>query len=192
MTRQAEDILTRPRIDAALADLPDWRYRLGGLVTVYKAPTAAGSPRADRRRRAPGRRTEPSPGPGLALQQGVHPLSPPTTPVTEVTQRDVAAAAAAARAAAAPGPARNRGCTGPWKSCIDTTDPAEISEVWRAGPRLPQGPGTGDLRGPVRPRARAVVPGDRHAEREPSAISTSTGAMRNPGPSSRRPRRPGR
>ena len=36
-----EDVLTRPRIDAALADLPDWRYRLGGLVTVYKTPTAA-------------------------------------------------------------------------------------------------------------------------------------------------------
>ena len=36
-----EDILTRTRIDEALADLPDWRYRLGGLVTVFKTPTAA-------------------------------------------------------------------------------------------------------------------------------------------------------
>jgi 4a-hydroxytetrahydrobiopterin dehydratase len=36
-----QDILTRDRLDAALAALPDWRYRLGGLVTVYKTPTAA-------------------------------------------------------------------------------------------------------------------------------------------------------
>ena len=36
-----EDVLTESQIDAALAELPDWRYRLGGLVTVYKAPTAA-------------------------------------------------------------------------------------------------------------------------------------------------------
>lgn len=36
-----DDILTRPQIDEALAGLPDWRYRLGGLVTVYKTPTAA-------------------------------------------------------------------------------------------------------------------------------------------------------
>ena len=36
-----QDVLTRERLDAALAGLPDWRYRLGGLVTVYKTPTAA-------------------------------------------------------------------------------------------------------------------------------------------------------
>jgi 4a-hydroxytetrahydrobiopterin dehydratase len=35
-----DDILTRPQIDEALTGLPDWRYRLGGLVTVYKTPTA--------------------------------------------------------------------------------------------------------------------------------------------------------
>ncbi len=36
-----QDVLTRERLDAVLAGLPDWRYRLGGLVTVYKTPTAA-------------------------------------------------------------------------------------------------------------------------------------------------------
>ena len=36
-----DDILTRTEIDDALAGLPDWRYRLGGLVTAYKTPTAA-------------------------------------------------------------------------------------------------------------------------------------------------------
>ena len=36
-----EDVLNESQVDAALAELPDWRYRLGGLVTVYKAPTAA-------------------------------------------------------------------------------------------------------------------------------------------------------
>lgn len=36
-----EDVLTRDRIDAVLAALPDWQYRQGGLVAVYKTPTAA-------------------------------------------------------------------------------------------------------------------------------------------------------
>lgn len=36
-----EDVLNESQIDAALAELPDWRHRRGGLVTVYKAPTAA-------------------------------------------------------------------------------------------------------------------------------------------------------
>ena len=36
-----EDVLNESQVDAALAELPDWRHRLGGLVTVYKAPTAA-------------------------------------------------------------------------------------------------------------------------------------------------------
>lgn len=36
-----DDVLNDSQVDAALAGLPDWRYRLGGLVTVYKAPTAA-------------------------------------------------------------------------------------------------------------------------------------------------------
>ena len=36
-----DDILDEGQVDAALAELPDWRYRLGGLVTAYKAPTAA-------------------------------------------------------------------------------------------------------------------------------------------------------
>lgn len=36
-----DDILSRPAIDDALAGLPDWRYRLGAIVTVYKCPTSA-------------------------------------------------------------------------------------------------------------------------------------------------------
>ena len=36
-----EDVLNESQIDAALAELPDWSHRRGGLVTVYKAPTAA-------------------------------------------------------------------------------------------------------------------------------------------------------
>jgi 4a-hydroxytetrahydrobiopterin dehydratase len=36
-----DDILTKSAIDDALAELPDWRYRKGGLVTVYKCPTSA-------------------------------------------------------------------------------------------------------------------------------------------------------
>ena len=37
----AGDALNESEIDAALAGLPDWKHRHGGLVTVYKAPTAA-------------------------------------------------------------------------------------------------------------------------------------------------------
>ncbi|MEV7604593.1 4a-hydroxytetrahydrobiopterin dehydratase [Paenarthrobacter sp. NPDC089322] len=37
-----EEPVPRADVDAALADLPDWRY-LDGLVTVFKTPTAAGA-----------------------------------------------------------------------------------------------------------------------------------------------------
>lgn len=37
----AKDILSQEEIEAALPGLPDWQYRDGGLVTVYKLPTAA-------------------------------------------------------------------------------------------------------------------------------------------------------
>lgn len=95
-----EDILTRPQIDAALADLPDWLYRLGGLVTVYKTPTAAGALELIA---AVGR---------LAEEQNHHPdLDWRFNRVfirftshdagTEVTRRDVTAAAAVSSAAAA-------------------------------------------------------------------------------------------
>src|SRR5205807_193419 len=33
-------VLTRAEIDAALAELPDWRARLGALHTVYRAPSS--------------------------------------------------------------------------------------------------------------------------------------------------------
>lgn len=36
-----EGILTQAQIDDVLLELSDWRYRLGGLVTVFKTPTAA-------------------------------------------------------------------------------------------------------------------------------------------------------
>ena len=95
-----EDILNRSGIDAALADLPDWRYRQGSLVTVFKTPTAAAALKLIA---AVGQ---------LAEEQHHHPdLDWRYNRVfirytshdagTEVTQRDVAAAAAASRAAAA-------------------------------------------------------------------------------------------
>ncbi len=125
-----EDVLTRPRIDAALADLPDWRYRLGGLVTVYKTPTAAGALELIA---AVGR---------LAEEQNHHPdLDWRYNRVfirftshdagTEVTQRDVAAAAAVSQAAAAAGAAAEPGLYRTVEVVIDTANPGEISEVWR-------------------------------------------------------------
>jgi 4a-hydroxytetrahydrobiopterin dehydratase len=39
----ANDVLTRDQIDAELAALPDWRFRLGGLAAALKCPTSAGA-----------------------------------------------------------------------------------------------------------------------------------------------------
>ncbi len=94
-----DDILTQARIGEALEGLPDWRYRLGGLVTVYKTPTAAAALELIA---AVGR---------LAEQQNHHPdLEWRYNKVHlrytshdaggEVTERDAAAAAAVSAAAA--------------------------------------------------------------------------------------------
>ncbi|MCQ9165362.1 4a-hydroxytetrahydrobiopterin dehydratase [Arthrobacter sp. STN4] len=37
----ANDVLTRDQIDAELAVLPDWRFRLGGLAAALKCPSSA-------------------------------------------------------------------------------------------------------------------------------------------------------
>lgn len=125
-----EDILTRPQIDDALTDLPDWRYRLGGLVTVYKAPTAA---EALELIAAVGR---------IAEEQNHHPdLDWRYNRVfirftshdagTEVTARDVTAAAAVSSAAAAAAAAAEPGLYRTVEIAVDTPNADEISEVWR-------------------------------------------------------------
>ena len=43
MAPKDEVLTTRRKIDEALSGLPDWRYRLGVLITFYKTPTAAGA-----------------------------------------------------------------------------------------------------------------------------------------------------
>lgn len=125
-----DDVLSRSRIDAALAGLPDWRYRLGGLVTVYKAPTPAVALELIA---AVGR---------LADEQNHHPdLDWRYTRVflrysshdagDEVTPRDVAAAGAASAAAAGLGAAAEPGLYRTVEVAIDSADPAAIAEVWR-------------------------------------------------------------
>ncbi|XAS66272.1 4a-hydroxytetrahydrobiopterin dehydratase [Micrococcaceae bacterium Sec5.7] len=126
-----DDILTRLQIDDALSALPDWRYRLGGLVTVYKTPTAAGALELIA---AVGR---------LAEEQNHHPdLDWRYNRVfirfsshdagTEVTSRDVRAAAEASDAAAAAGATPEPGLYRTVEFAIDTADPAGIAEVWKA------------------------------------------------------------
>ena len=101
-----EDVLNESQVDAALAELPDWRYRLGGLVTVYKAPTAAAALELIA---AVGR---------LAEEQNHHPdldwryrrvflRYSSHDAGDKVTRRDVAAATAAGAAAARLGASRN-------------------------------------------------------------------------------------
>lgn len=125
-----DDVLTRPQLDEALAGLPDWRYRLGGLVTVYKAPTAAAALELIA---AVGR---------LAEEQNHHPdLDWRYNRVflrysshdagAEVTSRDVKAATAAGEAAAAVAATAQPGLYRTVEIAIDSDYPAGISEVWR-------------------------------------------------------------
>jgi 4a-hydroxytetrahydrobiopterin dehydratase len=125
-----DDVLTRPQIDEALSGLPDWRYRLGGLVTVFKTPTAAGALELIA---AVGR---------LAEENNHHPdLDWRYNRVfirftshdagTEVTPRDVASAAAASKVAAEAGASPEPGLYRTVEIGIDTPDPSEIAEVWR-------------------------------------------------------------
>ena len=142
-----QEILTRSGIDEALGGLPDWRYRLGGLVTVYKTPTAAAALELIA---AVGR---------LAEEQNHHPDldwrynrvficgTPPMTPAARSPPRDVAAAAAASAAAADVGATAEPGLHRTVEVGIDTTDAAEISEVWRVALGYKKGPGT-DLADP--------------------------------------------
>lgn len=125
-----DDILTRPQIDDALAGLPDWRYRLGGLVTVYKTPTAAAALEliAAVGRLAEGSNHHPDLDwryNRVFIRFSSHDAG------SEVTPRDVNAAAAVSDAAAAAGAQAEPGLYRTVEIGIDSADAAEISEVWR-------------------------------------------------------------
>ena len=118
-----DDILDERQVDVALGELPDWRYRLGGLVTAYKAPTAAAALELIA---AVGR---------LAEEQNHHPdLDWRYNRVflrysshdagDEVTRRDVAAATAAGAAAAGVGATAEPGVHRTVEVAIDPEDPA--------------------------------------------------------------------
>ncbi|MEZ2388949.1 4a-hydroxytetrahydrobiopterin dehydratase [bacterium RCC_150] len=125
-----DDILGRPAIDDALAELPDWRYRLGALVTVYKCPTSAAALELVA---AVGR---------IAEEQNHHPdvdwrynrvfiRYSSHDAGSEVTSRDVLAAGAASAAAAGLGATPEPGLYRTVDVGIDTSDREAISEVWR-------------------------------------------------------------
>ena len=126
-----DDILNEGQLDTALADLPDWRYRRGGLVTVYKSPSAAAALELIA---AVGR---------LAEEQNHHPdLEWHYNRVflrysshdagDEVTRRDVAAATAAGAAAAGVGATAEPGRYRTVEGAVDSKDPATV--------RRPTGP----------------------------------------------------
>jgi 4a-hydroxytetrahydrobiopterin dehydratase len=125
-----EDILTKAQIGEALDGLPDWRYRQGGLVTVYKTPTASAALELIA---AVGR---------LAEEQNHHPdLDWRYNRVfirftshdagAEVTERDAKAAGAVSAAASAAGALAEPGLYRTVELAIDTANAGEISEVWR-------------------------------------------------------------
>ncbi len=186
------DVLSRPEIDAVLGGLPDWRYQLGGLVTVYKAPTAAA---ALELMAAVGE---------LAEEQQHHPdldwrynriflRFTSHDAGTEVTARDVRAAAEASAAAARLGASAEPGLYRSVEIGIDTPDAAGISEVWRVGLGYRRGR-SGDLtdphgRGPGLRFHETAAPGpnrlhlDVHRSRAESAAvlakTAATGALMN-------------
>lgn len=136
-----QETLTRSGIEEALGSLPDWRYRLGGLVTVYKTPTAAAALMLIA---AVGR---------LAEEQNHHPdldwrynrvflryTSHDAGGV--VTSRDVTAAVSASSAAADVGATAEPGLHRTVEIGIGTPDATEIAEVWRVALGYKQGPGT--------------------------------------------------
>ena len=139
-------ILNQSQVDAALADLPDFRYRLGGLVTVYKAPTSAAALELIA---ALGRQAEEQDHhPDLDwrynrvfLRYSSHDAG------DQVTGQDVEAAAAAGAAAAALGATAEPGLYRSVEVAIDSEDPAAISEVWRLALGYRQS-SSGDLRDP--------------------------------------------
>jgi 4a-hydroxytetrahydrobiopterin dehydratase len=125
-----DPVLTRPQIDDALAGLPDWRYRLGGLVTVYKTATSAAALELVA---AVGRVAEElDHHPDLDWRYNrVFLRFTSHDAGSEVTARDVRAATAASAAAAEAGAAAEPGLYRSVEIGIDTDDPAGISEVWR-------------------------------------------------------------
>jgi 4a-hydroxytetrahydrobiopterin dehydratase len=74
-----DEVFTRPQIDEALSVFPNWPYCLGGLVTVYKTPTAAGALELIAGVGRPAEEKNHHPNLGLALQPCVHAASPRTT-----------------------------------------------------------------------------------------------------------------
>ena len=125
-----DDVLNEGQIDAALAGLPDWRHRPGGLVTVYKAPTAAAALELIA---AVGR---------LAEEQNHHPdLEWRYNRVflrysshdagDQITRRDVAAATAAGAAAAGVGATAEPGRYPSVEGATDAKDPAAIRRPGR-------------------------------------------------------------
>lgn len=129
-TPEKKPVLTRPQIDEALAELPDWRYNKGGLVTVFKLPTSA-------------KALELMAGIGrCAEEQDHHPdldwrfnrifvRFTSHDAGSEVTRRDVAAARSVSAEAQAAGATAEPGLYRTVDIGIDSADPAAISEVWR-------------------------------------------------------------
>lgn len=141
-----ENVLSQDQIDAALADLPDFRYRLGGLVTAYKAPTPAAALELIA---ALGRQAEEQDHhPDLDwrynrvfLRYSSHDAG------DQVTSRDVAAAAAASTAAAGLSASAEPGLYRTVEVGIDSEEPTAIAEVWRLALGYRKG-SDGDLRDP--------------------------------------------
>lgn len=141
-----DNILTRAQIDEALAGLPDWRYRLGGLVTVYKTPTAAVALELIA---AVGRVAEDADHhPDLDWRYNRVFIRFSSHDVGgEVTARDTGAAASVSAAASAAGAEAQPGLHRTVDIGIDTADAAEISEVWRVALGYRKGR-SGDLTDP--------------------------------------------
>jgi 4a-hydroxytetrahydrobiopterin dehydratase len=126
----AQDVLTRTAIDEELKKLPDWRYRLGSLYTVYKLDSARKA--LDLVAAAGDIAEELNHHPDLDWRYNrVFITLTSHDAGSEVTSRDIAAASSIGRAAAALGAVAEPGRSRTVEIGIDAKDPAALSELWR-------------------------------------------------------------
>ena len=142
----ANDVLTRAQIDAELAALPHWRYRLGGLAAALKCPTSAAALELFATIGA------------LAQEANHHPEVDwryDTLFVTltshdagsKVTARDAALASAISAAAVQAGAVAHPELMRAVEIALDTADYAAVAPVWAAALGFKQGE-PDDLRDP--------------------------------------------
>ncbi len=139
----ATDVLNRQQLDDALAALPYWRYRLGGLQSVFKLASARATldllARIGDMAEAAGHHPDVDWRYNLLfIRLTSHDAGSEVTARDAALAKEISAAADEASASAEPGLSRTV------ELGIDTADPTAVSETWRLALGYKNGP-DGDL-----------------------------------------------